>query len=829
MLDISTIVFLLALLLIVISFIQPVARRLLLPPNVVLAAVGVAIAAGATFLLYTPLTDAFNDMVSPIVNLPIQSAMIINVFLPPLLFHASLTVDVRRMVSDTAPILVLAIVAVVATTTAIGFGLSLVSTVPLVACLLLGAIVATTDPAAVVAVFRDIGAPARLTGLVEGESLLNDAAAIAIFAMLMEMLTSGQSVSILDGIGFFIGAFAGGILLGLVAGYLLVSLAGLLRDIPLAEFAFTLALPYLLFVVGEHFLQVSGVVAVVVAGLTIAATGRSHFSPESWKHVLAIWDQLGFLAGSMVFILASLLVPKLMVDIGWSDIVNILLVVSLALAGRAVVLFVILPLLSLSRLSATVTTPYKLVILWGGLRGAVTLALALAATENPALGHEVKRFIAVTATGFVLFTLFINGTTLRGLIRLLGLHRLPPLAMAVMDQILGLALAEVRDALKDAGRRYGIAPSAVRSVTRQIDERAAAIGAGHEEAIPEHERMTVGLLALANRERHLVLDHHAQKTSPNSVVERLLRHAGRLLDRARTGGRQGYLRVARHAVDYPMAFKLAHGLHRHLRMDGPLSRQLADRFSYMLVHRLIIDELKIFNRDRLEPLLGAETAAALSEILDGRAAAASKALGALSLQYPDYAEALERRFLRHYGLGRLIEHYRILREEGLLNEELFSHARRSIREAVKGQAPDERLDLGLNTIDMARRLPMFDGLAEAHLLKVCALFHPVFTVPGEPVVRRGDRRTDVYFIASGAVEIHLPDQNVQLGRGDFFGEMALIGHRPRSSDVLSLTYCQLLVLRETDFKAFLTTNPMIRTHVESVIAARLGQDIGDSH
>jgi monovalent cation:H+ antiporter, CPA1 family len=174
------------------SVIQPAAERLHLPYTVLLAIVGVAIGGVSSFLLYTPLTSAFDDIVSPVVNLPFNASIFLVVFLPLLLFHAALTIDVREIAPDWAPILTLAIVAVFAAAAAIGFSLSFAAGIPLTVALLLGAIVATTDPSAVVAIFRELGAPARLTRLLESESLLNDATAIVLFSILVGMLTDGR-------------------------------------------------------------------------------------------------------------------------------------------------------------------------------------------------------------------------------------------------------------------------------------------------------------------------------------------------------------------------------------------------------------------------------------------------------------------------------------------------------------------------------------------------------------------------------------------------------------------------------------------------------------
>jgi CPA1 family monovalent cation:H+ antiporter len=180
-------------LLVVIALLQPLARRLDLAPSVLIAAVGAMIGVLAAYLLYTPRTDTFNALAYVFVDPPIDSETVLYIFLPLLLFQTTLTLDVRRILEDWVPILLLAVIAVLVATAIIGFALFPLAGVSLVACLLLGAIVATTDPVAVVSIFRDIGAPGRLGRLVEGESLLNDAAAIVLFVILLGMLTGPPS------------------------------------------------------------------------------------------------------------------------------------------------------------------------------------------------------------------------------------------------------------------------------------------------------------------------------------------------------------------------------------------------------------------------------------------------------------------------------------------------------------------------------------------------------------------------------------------------------------------------------------------------------------
>ena len=220
MISVASITLVIAAFLVLASLIQPAAERLHLPYTVLLAILGVALGGVSSFLLYTPLTNVFDNIVRPLVDLPFNASIFLVVFLPLLLFHAALTIDLREIASDWAPILTLAIVAVFAAAAATGFSLSFAAGVPLTVALLLGAIVATTDPSAVVAIFHELGAPARLTRLLEGESLLNDAAAIVLFSILVGMLTEGARTDFAAAAVRFAEAFFGGVVLGAAAGRL---------------------------------------------------------------------------------------------------------------------------------------------------------------------------------------------------------------------------------------------------------------------------------------------------------------------------------------------------------------------------------------------------------------------------------------------------------------------------------------------------------------------------------------------------------------------------------------------------------------------------------
>jgi CPA1 family monovalent cation:H+ antiporter len=150
----------------------------------------------------------------------------------------------------------LAVLAVFVSAAGIGFTLSVAGGVPLTVALLVGAIVATTDPAAVVGIFRDLGVPVRLVRLVEGESLLNDAAAIVLFAALLKIIADGTQPSLAASALQFAISFGGGLLLGFIGGRLFGALVSFLGGAKLAEATLALALPYVVYLAGEGLFDV---------------------------------------------------------------------------------------------------------------------------------------------------------------------------------------------------------------------------------------------------------------------------------------------------------------------------------------------------------------------------------------------------------------------------------------------------------------------------------------------------------------------------------------------------------------------------------------------
>jgi len=200
----------------------------------------------------------------------------------------------------------------------------------------------------------------------------------------------------------------------------------------------------------------------------------------------------------------------------------------------------------------------------------------------------------------------------------------------------------------------------------------------------------------------------------------------------------------------------------------------------------------------------------------------------LRRQYPGYAAELEARFLRQSTLRREMTRYQSLFDEGLIAREVHEELKRGVLGArAAEQRP--RFDLGLDTRQLVGRLDILAGLDERQLDRVCHLLRPRLAMPNDRIVRKGERGDAIYFIASGAVEVILPERRVRLGSGDFFGEMALLSGRPRQADIVALTYCQLLILRRSDLERFMAANPEAKATIDRVVTARLAMNLSDGY
>ena len=811
----------LALLLLLSCLLAPLAQRLRLPHSVLLAAVGLAIGIVGIGTGSLPSLLA-GDAAGSLQAFGRSAHDFLLLFLPPLLFSAGLHVDVRLLMDEVWAVMLLAVVAVLVTTGVVGLALTEIAGFDWVAALLLGAIIATTDPAAVVAVFRDLGATKRLRVIVEGESLLNDAAAIALFAALTVLAQSGatktaESVALAALPDFAIGALAGVALAQLAW----LGLAALGRNSVLEQ-TFTLAIPYLTYVIAQHVLGASGVVAVAFAGLAIAADGPSRLPPANWQTLLRFWHWIEFAFVSVVFLVASILAARLVLSLSLEGWLDCLLVFAASLVARAVVLYGLLPILTLCGLADRIDARFKAIILWGGLRGAITLILALAVMENVFLPLEFRQTVAGVAVGYVCLTLFISAPLLRPLLSFLRLDRLTLAEEAMRERVLAVSEARRSRQLHLAARQLGIPEEALAAAEASLDGSEDGETAP---ALPAEDRLNIALVALATRERALYLRHFAEQMVSLRVIARLVTSADRLRDAASSGGSAAYDVASSRALGIAGRLRRALWLYRWLGIQQPLERALEDRYEFLLMRRRVLHELRGFAQGTTARFFGNDVGEKTLAMLELREKRVDDALRAMTLRFGDYAQALAQHQLTRTALRLERAEYEARLEESLITQEIYDAQQRRI--AKQQQRVEERpnLELSDQMVAMIRGVPLLRTLDEEEISWIAGRLVPRLAAPGEVIIKSGQRGKAVYFIAAGNVEVLLPNRRVQLEPGGFFGEMALLQDRPRGADVVSAGYAHLLVLRAGAFRKLLNRHPEMRQAMEETAAARDAENL----
>jgi Na+:H+ antiporter len=350
---------------------------------------------------------------SALVALPrLDPGVLLFVFLPPLLFDASFRLDDRELRSVVRPVVLLALPGTLATAFIVGGLVAVVLRLPLEVALLFGAIVSATDPVAVVAVFRSLRAPARLSVVAEAESLINDGIAITLYTVLVSLATAGEA-DVVGGAGLFVREVVGGVAIGAVMGVVVSRLSAAVDDHSIVMTLST-TLAFGSYLVAQS-VETSGPLACVAAGLIHGSYGRQvGMSARTTRVLDDLWEYFGFIANALVFLLVGFSASlRNLIAVGGFVVTGIVAV----LAARVLVVFGI-PRLWPSRVIELSRAEHA-VLVWGGLRGALTVTLALALPPDV----PDRELLLDMAYGVVLFTLLVQGLTLPFVVRRAGLAR----------------------------------------------------------------------------------------------------------------------------------------------------------------------------------------------------------------------------------------------------------------------------------------------------------------------------------------------------------------------------------------------------------------------
>lgn len=804
--------------LLVAAMVLALCKRIKMPFTVALVLVGLAI---------THVSGLMPSHLQPYFHYSISPDMILYVCLPTLLFESAFALDPRQMRRNMAPILTLAIPGLLISTGLIGLMVYSLTSISLAPALLLGAILSATDPIAVIALFKSLGAPKRLTVLVEGESLFNDATSIVTAKLLFTVVIAGVFTShdLSHGVYDFFMEFFGGILVGWLIAVVTGTILGYVESDPEIEISLTTILAYGSFILAQNVFHVSGVMATVAAGLTLSGWGRAKISPSVHHYLEHFWEFLAYIANALIFLLVGLSVNLSAL----ADSLGMLAVVILAmLVSRAVITFGLIPITCKLPGAVPINGKYQTAIFWGGLRGAIALAIVLSLDD-----FQYKELFTALVTGAVLFTLLVKGLTMETLVRWLGLDQ-PPLSdrLAREEGQLNATKAALRDI--PSLQRGGLFSARIAS---QLEKRCQKrikniehhiLSLRKEELDESAEEKLLFLRSLAAEKNQYYqmftkghLTEHTYRNLNDIVVTQIdrLRHSpSNRIDRA-IG---------------PLPRSVMHSLLHHIPFISSLMQRLDAKkivYDYELFwgqyhgYETVLNNLKAIVKDQPEKRPMVET---VRQHFQRWHDYTRKELDSIAEQFPEFVSSMQHRLANRLILQAELDALEAQVKSGMLPADVAKTMTQKLESKMYKLREKGILRLDLDPNELLRKVPFFQDIPSSAFAQILALLKSKIYSAGEAIITEGERGPSMYLIMRGVVRVSKRIDGVDkdlatLMAGDFFGESALLHDAPRNATCSAVTPCNVYELSRADFLTVQKDYPSIAEAIRKADEERLSQ------
>ena len=440
--------------------------------------------------------------------------LILEIFLPPLLFEAAWNIRWRDLKRDLVPVSLFAIIGVVISVVGIAFAINKLTGLPLTTALLVGASLSATDPISVIALMRELGADKRLKTLMEGESLFNDGVAVVAFSLLVGLPLGTEEFALSTTFARFCTFVGIGIGIGCLVGFG-ISFATQRFDLPLVEQSLTLVSAYGTYLIVEE-LGGSGVIGVVTVGLILGNFGsRIGMNPRTRLIVSEFWDFIAFFVNSIVFLLIGD-----QINFGRLEQSLNLIVVTIGavLLTRAIAIYG-LGALSNGLANSKIGWREQTVLWWGGLRGSVSVALALSVP----VVLDGRQDIIDAVFGVVLFTLLVQGLTTQVLLEKLNLIGDQPIRQKYSEALARrVALNRVQDYLTEAARDEEIDTEFAHYQKELVQAQLEGIQKEIDELLNKYPQLqTLGMEQIREKMLDIEADTYAEFIRAGRLNERL--------------------------------------------------------------------------------------------------------------------------------------------------------------------------------------------------------------------------------------------------------------------------------------------------------------------
>ncbi len=743
--------------------------------------------------------------------------LVLFIFLPALIFESAIKLDARLLMKDIAPVLVLAIPALLISAALIGTGLWLLQDFNIIYALLFGALISATDPVAVIALFKELGAPQRLATLVEGESLLNDATAIVIFNILLGLAVTTEFgiADINFAIVEFFRVFFGGLLVGGVIGLVLSELLYRLRAGISAYLIMSIVLAYSSFAIAEHILHVSGVMASVAAAVALGIFGFSRIPQNERETVDETWDVISLICNSLLFLLVGLSVDISKII---SHLDSIAIAIVLVLAARAAGVYTMVPATTRLFSLPNISRDEQHIMWWGGLKGGLAIAIVLSIPVDMP-GRDSLIYITL---GVVLFSLLVNASTIRPLMHKLGFDRFDGDEIAELKH--GLSQSQqYADHILDS---FYSAKLISRSTQQLIQKKTRQIfHAGVEKYDEDIELRQVQITALRMEMQELkyLYDIGFLQYYTYLSIRNTLQHDRDYIfsseeekEREKTQV-NFFLRMEMAFIKQFREVNWAANLlarYQYLRFSQSLQRDIAG----ILICEKVIAQLEQMEDFKLE------LKQTVIDRYKKRSDKRMKRLQNIAENFPDFYLRYETRLFAKVALVAAEFFIEEAHHNGEIGSKVFTNIERRIRGAIDGLQAISDPAPKLSPHDLIGMVPLLSGLSTEVLQRLSRSARSVTYLAGDQIIGQGERGDSLYIITHGLVNVYKNDHEdeplAQLRDGDFFGEMALLEAQVRMANVKAVQPTTLLRLNRSEVLSLAEQEPELKVRLEQVSETR---------
>ena len=691
--------------------------------------------------------------------------------------------------------------------------------------LMFGAVISATDPVAVVALLKELGASKKLGTLIEGESLLNDGTAIVIFMVFYLSLIGTEAA--LPPVLQFLWVSIGGILLGIIIGILTISWVRKVFNDALVEISVIVAAAYLTFFIAENFLGVSGVLGLVAFGLSMAGRGRTRISPEVEHFLHEFLELAAFIANTLIFIIVGMVIAQRTQFTGKDFIILGILYIGIHIV-RAIVIAIHYPVMKRAGYGLPKKDAY---VLWyGALRGAIGLALALvvAGVPDEYIPKEIKdQFLFLTA-GIVTLTLLINATTIKSLVNKLGLTKIPP-AKALMiknaNQYITQAIKNTRERMK-TDRFMGNAD------WDEVNKFLFREGEVEYEGEMKVDTMAETRRRILEKEKSSYWHQFKEGLIGAHAVRSLTEQIKEILDEG------GSLSLA-DRLDLEELWKTPKLFDK---LQGwPILGKLIENFFF---ERLSVsyDSARGFIEAQEEVLKLVESMhasmakedkkeemAQLSEIeseINENKIHGLTFLRILKKNYPEIYDAISTRQAIRSLLNHELKTVERLHSNGRIESSEMAKMVSSIEERMK-RLMERPPKVKLPSIDETLwEIPWLHDLDPVQFHKAVGYFHKrVFTV-GEDIIKAGTPADSVFIIVRGTARVSSGEEvKALLGPGTTLGEMEVLTEQPRMLTVTAVSPVTALRVKYIKIVKLMNEATIVKTRLWEIAGIRLAQNI----